>query len=130
MILFLRALLHIVSNPYDIMYLTVVRRYPDAQRNFIGELYEGNGRESKMIGMSCDNWPLNADTAPLINNPRICWKDSFLDPLPADTLRVGAMEPKDNKAVQDYVSTRRFSPIRVTVLNRFVEHIMESDYVR
>lgn len=130
MISFIKALIYVAFHPYDVLYLTVVRRYADAQKNFIGELYEGLDRNAKMIGVSCDSWPLNADHAPLNANPRVCWKEEFLAPLPPNTLRVGAMEPKDNKAVQDYVAMRRFCPIRVTVLNRFVEYILESDHVR
>lgn len=107
----------------------MVRRYADAQKNFIGELYDGAGRDAKMIGATCDNWPMNADVKGLPGMPSLCWKKEFLAPLPANTLRVGALKPEDNKTVQDYIACRRFSPIRITVLNRFVEHILESDYV-
>lgn len=130
MISFLKALWYVAFHPFDPVYFTVVRRYADAQKNFIGELYEGNGRDAKMIGASCDNWPLNADVSGLPGRPKLCWKKDFLAPLPANTLRVGAMEPKDNKTVQSYIASRQLSPIRITVLNRFVEHILESDYVR
>lgn len=129
MISFLKALWYASLHPFDPVYLTVVRRYADAQKNFIGELYEGEGRTAKMIGASCDNWPLNADVSPLRGSPQICWRKDFLSPLPLNTLRVGAMEPKDNRTVQQHIAARRFSPIRITVLNRFVEHIMESDHV-
>lgn len=129
MIRLIRAVWYFVFHPFDIVHLTVVRRYADAQKNFIGELYEGEGRSAKMIGASCDNWPLNADASPLPGAPRICWKEEFTSPLPSNTLRVGALEPKDNQSVQDYIAIRRFCIIRVTVLNRFVEHILESDHV-
>jgi hypothetical protein len=101
--------------------LTVVRRYADAQGNYIGELYE-NGR---MIGASCDSWPLDADTRPMPMHPKICWSKSFLDPLPKNTLRIGSFDPTDNADVQAYVAKRRFLPLRVVVLNRFVEHVLD-----
>jgi hypothetical protein len=121
---FVKALAHSAWHPFDILHLTIVRRYADAQGNYIGELYEGDGRGAKMIGASCDNWPLNADVAPLPAMPRVCWKKEFPEPLPKNTLRVGAMEPQDNARVQAYVALRRFCVIRITVMNRFVEHVL------
>ena len=129
MLLFLRAVWYTLCHPFDIVHLTVVRRYVDAQNHFIGELYEGNDRDAKMIGASCDSWPLNADQCPLPNNPRVCWKMDFLAPLPANTLRVGAWEAADNAKVQAHLSIRRFCPLRVTVLNRFVEHVLGNKHV-
>lgn len=121
---FIKALAYFAAHPFDVFHVTVVRRYADAQGNFIGELYDGDGRAARMIGASCDNWPLDADVKALPGSPRLCWSKSFLDALPRNTLRVGAMQPQDNATVQAYVSTRRFCPIRVTVLNRFVEHVL------
>lgn len=129
MILLLRAVLYYLTHPRQSVHFTVVRRYADAQKHFIGELYEGEGRTAKMIGATCDNWPLNATSHPLPGKPKLCWGFDFLAPLPENTLRVGALEPQDNASVQSYVSTRRFNALHITVLNRFVEHIMESDYV-
>ena len=122
---FMAAIVYVAIHPFDTFDVTVVRRYADAQGNFIGELYDGHDRAAKMIGASCDNWPLDADTMPLPPSPRICWRYSFLEPLPVNTLRVGALEPKDNTAVQAYVAKRRWLPLRVTVHNRFVEHVLE-----
>jgi|ERR1019366_5139340 hypothetical protein len=124
MLSFLRAIVYVALHPFDVFSVTVVRRYVDAQGHYIGELYEGNSREARMIGASCDNWPLDAETKPLPMMPTICYSKSFLEPLPPNTLRVGAMLPKDNAMVQAYVSARRWLPLRVTVLNRFVEHVM------
>jgi hypothetical protein len=121
----LRALWFVALHPFDTFKLTIVRRYADAQGNYIGELYEGDGATARMIGASCDNWPLDADVSPLPMHPRICWSKSFLDPLPKNTLRVGAMEPQDNEDVQAYIAARRFAPLRVTVLNRFVEYVLD-----
>ena len=125
MLSFLKAIVYFLCHPFDIVNLTVVRRYIDAQGHFIGELYEGDGRDAKMIGASCDNWSLDADVKPLIGLPRICWRKSFLDPLPVNTLRVGALEPRDNAAVQAYIATRQFAVIRVAVLNRFIEFVFD-----
>jgi hypothetical protein len=129
MLSFVRAVWYFIRHPLTVLDLTVVRRYADAQNNFIGELYEGHDRTSRMIGYSCDNWPLDADMSPLPLNPRLCYDKSFLDPLPANTLRVGAIEPENNSRVQEYVALRRYLPLRVTVLNRFVEHVMEIKHV-
>jgi hypothetical protein len=121
MLLFLKALLYKAAHPFETLRLTIVRRYIDAQANYIGELYEGN----RMIGASCDNWPLNADTAGLPSSPKICYRLSFLDALPPNTLRVGAIEPKDNRRVQEYIAVRRFCTLELTVHNRFIETILE-----
>lgn len=113
-----------ILHPFDTFNVTVVRRYVDAQGHYIGELYDGDSRTARMIGYSCDNWPLDADVRALPMHPRVCWSKSFLDPLPSNTLRVGAMEPVDNADVQAYVAMRRWCPLRIVVLNRFVEHVM------
>lgn len=130
MIAFVKALWYAAWHPFDPVHFTVVRRYVDAQGHFIGELYEGDGRDARMIGASCDNWPFNADVSPLPGHPSLCWRKDFLAPLPVNTLRVGAMEPRDNEAVQSYVASRQLCPIRITILNRFVEHVLEADHVR
>lgn len=127
MILFIKALIYIALHPFEPVHYTIVRRYADAQKHFIGELYAGDGREAKMIGMACDSFPLD----PVDDmQTDVRWGESFLDPMPAFTIRAGGAEPSDNAKVHEYVATRRFAPIRITILNRFVEHILESDYVR
>lgn len=130
MILTLRAIIYALFHPTAVLHLTVVRRYVDAQKNFIGELYEGEGRTAKMIGASCDSWPFNANLAALPFGSGLCWQKDFLAPLPANTLRVGALKPEDNAAVQRHIAIRRFCILRITVLNRFVEHVMEADCAR
>lgn len=125
----LRALWYFIFHPFDVVYLTVVRRYADAQKHFISELYEGEGRDAKMIGASCDNFPLNADTRALPATPSLCWGRDFTAPLPANTLRVGAFKPEENEAVRQHMAVRRFCVIRIVILNRFVEHVMEQDHV-
>lgn len=126
MIAFLNALVYVVFHPSEVLYVTVVRRYADAQKRFIGELYVGEGRTAKMIGASCDNLPLEVKP----KTPGVVrWGPSFLDPMEPNTVLVGAMEPKDNASIHAYFALRRFCVKRVDVLNRFVEHILESDYV-
>ncbi len=127
MISFIKALVYMLIHPYETVRFTVVRRYVDAQKHFIGELYDGDGREAKMIGMSCDNLPLEVKE---FTPYSIRWGKSFLEPLKPNTILAGAAEPADNQKVYDYVALRRFFPVRIIVLNRFVEHILESDYVR
>lgn len=127
MLSLLRAIGYLLLHPYDTVTLTVVRRYVDAQGHFIGELYEGTGRSARMVGMTCDNLPLEVVSKTPI---RLCWKQDFLAPLPANTVRVGGQEPQENAGVRAFIALRRFCPQRIAVLNRFVEHVLESDHVR
>jgi hypothetical protein len=122
MLTLVKSIAYFIAHPFDTFHVTIVRRYADAQGHFIGELYQ----DERMIGASCDNWPLNADVATLPSSPRVCWRKSFLEPLPSNTLRVGAFEPSLNAIVQEYVAMRRWLPLRVTVCNRFVEHVLAS----
>lgn len=129
MILFIKAFVYAMFH-WSPIQLTVVRRYVDAQKNFIGELYEGEGRTAKMIGVTCDNLPFDIEQLYLIRRPRLCWRREFTEFLPLDTIRVGALEPENNEQVRQYVARRRFCAIRYAVLNRFVEHVMEKDIAR
>lgn len=125
MIAFLRAVAYLLCHPGETVSLTVVRRYADARKRFIGELYEGDGPTAKMIGMTCDNLPLKVEPKTACT---VRWGRDFLGELEPNTVLVGAAEPQDNVKVHAYISTRRFCS-QVVVLNRFVEHILESDYV-
>lgn len=127
MITLVKALVYVLFHPFEIVHFTIVRRYADAQKHFIGELYEGNGRDAKMIGVTCDNLPIEAK--PNVHYS-LCWRQDFLAPLAPDTIRFGAQEPANNEQVRKYIAMRRFCILRFTILNRFVEHILESDYVR
>lgn len=51
MILFIKSLWYFARHPFDVVQLTVVRRYADAQGHYIGELYDDNGRSARMIGV-------------------------------------------------------------------------------
>jgi hypothetical protein len=121
MLSFLKAVWYFVAHPFAVVKLTVVRRYVDAQGNYIGELY----KDGRMIGASCDNWPLDVDMHRLIASPKLCWRYSFLEPLPQYTIRVGGIEPGTNTLVQAHIAERRFCDIKITVVNRFVEHVLE-----
>jgi len=123
MLSFLKSTGYFLCHPFDTFNVTIVRRYADAQGNYIGELYENE----RMIGASCDNWPLNDTVASSLRHSRVCYSKSFLEPLPDNTLRVGAFEPSLNVIVQEYVAARRFLPLRVTVCNRFIEYVLQGN---
>lgn len=126
MLSWIKSAWYAFRHPYETVELTVVRRYVDAQKNFIGELYASG----KMIGASCDNFPFNADKAPLTGKPRVCYSLDFTAPLPENTIRVGAFDPQENDQVRAYMALRSTLPVRVTILNRFVEHVLEKDCVK
>lgn len=125
----LKAIIYALFHPQDPVYLTVVRRYVDAKKCFIGELYLGEGRAATMIGMSCDTLPFNVgDGTGLTIRVRLEFHEDFLAPMSPGGLRVGGIEPSTNDAVRQIVSLRRYCPIRVQVLNRFIEHVLEKDH--
>lgn len=125
----IKALVYTLFH-YHNVYLTIVRRYVDAQSNFIGELYMGEGREAKMIGMTCDSLPFDMSMGHADIRSCFDFAHDFTDPMGAGVIRVGSLEPANNETVRNIVSLRRYCPLRVTVLNRFVEHVMEKDHVR
>jgi hypothetical protein len=110
--------------------LVVVRRYADANGNYVGELYieQKNGQRIAytMIGVSLDSLPFNtmlAEHTELV----IDTKHDFLYlPMHKNTLRVGALHPADNDAVRKLVAS--FNPKRIvlSVENRFIQHIMSN----
>lgn len=126
MIARLKALVYALFHPKPIQ-LTVVRRYLDAQRNFIGELYE----DGKMIGMSCDSMPF---TVPAMMSGRLFtsarYDEEFSRPMPDGLLRLGGKGPEDHADVVKRLSLIQYCHKDITILNRFVEHILESNYVR
>lgn len=127
MLLKLRALWFFIRHPHPVS-VTIVRRYVDAQKHFIGELYLGEGREAKMIGMSCDNLPFNLGEFPNSAKGQLEFRYTFLDRMSPNTIRVGALVPEDNAKVQTEVGLRQFCPVSITVLNRFIEHVLESQH--
>ena len=122
MLSFLKALWYFIAHPFVIVKLTIIRRYVDAQGHYIGELYE----DGRMIGASCDNWPLDTRLHDLLAAPRLCWRHSFLEPLPVSTIRVGGTEPAAHAVIQRHIADRRFCAKKIVVVNRFVEYVLES----
>lgn len=115
---------------YEMVHITVVRRYKDAQANFIGELYLGEGRQAKMIGMTCDSLPFDVGAANVpLRKYRLEFKHDFLAPMAPLGLRVGGVEPSTHGSVCNLIALRRYCPIKVVVLNRFIEHVLEKENV-
>lgn len=113
----------LLAKYFELVELTIVRRYVDMNGRYVGELYE---REAdavwKMIGMSLDNLPLDAI------GPRFWRLDthkSFLRPLAWRTLRVGGTDPTNDNIVRARVRSFRWRPIVLQIENRFVEHVLE-----
>lgn len=127
MILFIKSLWYFARHPFDVVQLTVVRRYADAQGHYIGELYDDNGRSARMIGVSCDNLALDSKAAA---SSVLRWNEEFTAPMKANTLRVGGQVPEVNAHVWEYVALRRFCTVRIAILNRFVEYILEGNNAR
>jgi len=118
--LFCRSLVHLV----------VVRRYRDANGHNVGELYMYGIVNSKgtfrLVGCSLDSLPLDLTFLSLGGEPGALDLDhDFLAPMPPGRLRVGAAEPADNDAVRRMVGRLPRRRTRVTVQNRFIEHVME-----
>lgn len=78
-----------------------------------------------MIGMTCDTMPFNAGNEPKPTRCRIEFHRDFTAPMLPDGLRVGSLEPRDNEYVRETVALRQYCTLRVTVLNRFVERVLE-----
>lgn len=129
MIAIFKAFIHALSHR-EIEHLTLVRRYVDAQKNFIGELYVGEGRTAKMIGMSCDNLPFRiGDGVAAVVACVVEFDKDFSVQMPANVIRVGGKGPEDHASVVAYMSLRRYCKRKITILNRFVEHVLEADHV-
>lgn len=108
--------------------LAVVRRYMDANNSFVGELYLEQRNKHftgyTMIGASLDTLPLDLGVEQTTVFA-LDTKNDFLVPMPSMTLRVGALDPRDNENVQRMI--RRLPRYRMTLVvqNRFIEHILE-----
>jgi hypothetical protein len=113
--------------------LVIVRRYADANGNYVGELYmQGtfSGVASyRMIGVSLDSLPLNV--ADLMGNEcfavggMLDTANDFLVHMPNKTIRVGALDPKDNDNVRRMVAKLPRRNMTMTIQNRFIEHVLE-----
>lgn len=109
--------------------LAIVRRYADANGNYVGELYIERTRKGisgyDMIGMALDSLPLDQQ-----NVIQDAWtldtRHDFLEPMPmANVIRVGALEPKDNDSVRRMMAALPRRRMSLVIQNRFIEHIME-----
>jgi len=112
--------------------LAIVRRYADANGNYVGELYiEGTfaGVSAyKMIGVSLDNMPLETPTISLdATRFELDTQHDFLAsmPLNRNVVRVGAIDPKDNDSVRRMVASLPRRHMSLIIQNRFIEHVLE-----
>lgn len=111
-------------NPKPVK-LAIVRRYTDANGAYVGELYlyQDYGRITgyAMIGMSLDTLPLDTSETTVFT---LDMGNDFLAPIPPMTLRVGAMEPRDNDAVRLMICRLPRRNMSLQIQNRFIEHIL------
>lgn len=125
----LTQVLHGLFN-HELVHLAVVRRYADANGHYIGELYmygtfAGVGAY-KMIGASLDSFPLELGSLSLADEPgALDLLHDFLAPMGANTLRVGATEPKDNMSVRCMIGRIPRRNIRLVIQNRFIQYVLE-----
>jgi len=109
-----------------IVRLAIVRKYADANGNYIGELYIE--REHKgisgydMIGVSLDSMPLGT-VAPV--GWTLDTRNDFLAPmLVPNVIRVGALEPSDNDGVRRMMGKLPRRCMTLVVQNRFIQDIL------
>lgn len=105
--------------------LTVVRRYPDANDNLVGELYALRDGQYTLIGVSLDSLPRDSklvrwpETSHVLDTGHV-----FTDPMPSNRLRVGHSDPALNDGVRRMVGDTPRRNISIVVQNRFIEHIL------
>jgi hypothetical protein len=111
--------------------LAIVRRYADANGNYVGELYmeqEQNSISSyRMIGASLDSMPLSyvgGEMGELLDT-----RHDFLAYMPKYTVRVGALDPRDNDRIRQMVAKLPRRNMTLVVQNRFIEGILEGHRV-
>lgn len=112
------------------VHLAVVRRYADANGDYVGELYmygifAGVG-SYRMIGCSLDAFPLTLASLSLGDEPKaLDLAHDFLAPMAANTFRVGAADPKDNETIRQMIGKIARRRIRLVIQNKFIEHVLE-----
>jgi hypothetical protein len=111
--------------------LAIVRRYADANGNYVGELYmEGTfaGVSAyRMIGVSLDSLPLEwADMQGITAKQEFLLdtKHDFLAFMPPETIRVGAIDPAENDKVRAMIGRLPRKRISLIIQNRFIEHVL------
>ena len=113
-----------------LVHIAIVRRYTDANNNFVGELYKydtfaGVGTY-RLIGCSLDSLPFELASVSLADEPKtLDLAHDFLAPMGENTLRVGAPEPKDNDSVREMIGRLKRKNIRLVIQNKFIEHVLD-----
>lgn len=107
--------------------LAIVRRYTDANGAYVGELYLLGTfcgvLGYNQIGMSLDTLPFDCSLG--VAQFKLDTKGDFLQPMPENTVRVGAQDPRDTPAVREHVGRlSRRAKIQLIIQNRFVEHVL------
>lgn len=106
--------------------LAIVRRYADANGNYVGELYMDNGHGSYgMIGASLDSLELNADGLTLHAGEMLDTRNDFLAFMPMRSVRVGALDPVDNDNVRRMIADLPRRNMTMIIHNGFIEHPSE-----
>src|ERR1019366_8497935 len=103
--------------------LAIVRRYADANGYYVGELYKmdtfADVAAYRLIGASLDSLALDLTELSLHDEPgTLDLLNDFLAPLMPNTLRVGALEPKDNEGVKRAIGRIPRRNIRIVIQNR------------
>lgn len=102
--------------------IAIVRRYADANGNYVGELYMDNGQGSYgMIGASLDSFELNADGLTLHASEILDTRNDFLAYMPMHTVRVGALDPADNDSVRQMIAGLPKGNMTLVIQNGFIE---------
>lgn len=110
--------------------LAIVRKYRDANGYYVGELYRCdtfNGISAyRLVGCSLDSLALDLTALSLGDEPdTLDLHNDFLAPMMPNTLRVGALEPKDNEGVKRLIGRIPRRNIRLVIQNRFVEYVLD-----
>ena len=117
--------------------LAIVRRYQDANGNYVGELYMEQDISRKhdtltgytMIGVSLDTLPLSAYLYGDFNFKSFSWtldtRNDFLAPMMSNVVRVGSLDPLANDSVRQMIARLPRRNIVMTVQNKFIEQVME-----
>jgi hypothetical protein len=111
-------------------HIAIVRRYADCNGSFVGELYlysvlAGIG-SYRLVGCSLDSFPLDLGSLSLGDAPHaLDLVHDFLEPMPRNTLRVGAPIPVDNDTVRRMISNIPRRNIRLVIQNKFIEYVLE-----
>jgi hypothetical protein len=109
------------------VHLAIVRRYADANGNYVGELYVEQTHRAVssygMVGASLDSLALDFKQESMVWG--LDTRNDFLAPLPRSTVRVGAFDPRDNDSVRKMVAALPRHRIKLVVQNRFIEHVLE-----